>query len=73
MEPWPEEKVAALKAMRAEGVKIDAIAAFFDMSRGAVIGKANRLGLCEPRKRKERPDVVQPPQPATAGRSSSIG
>jgi hypothetical protein len=64
MEPWSEEKVAALKAMRAEGVKIDAIAAFFDMTRGAVIGKANRLGLCEPRKPKGSTRAAQPPQPA---------
>jgi GcrA cell cycle regulator len=68
MEPWSEEKVAALKAMRAEGVTIDAIAAFFDMTRGAVIGKANRLGLCEPRKPKGSTRAVQPLPPAAVPR-----
>jgi hypothetical protein len=48
-EMWSAEKFAALKAMRAEGMKIDAIAAFLGMTRGSVTGKLHRAGLCDRR------------------------
>jgi hypothetical protein len=63
-EMWSAEKFAALKAMRAEGMKIDAIAAFLGMTRGSVTGKLHRAGLCERTPHLSKPKgsnrVVQP-------------
>jgi GcrA cell cycle regulator len=50
--------IERLKAMRAQGLSSQAIADALGVTRNAVIGKANRLGLCEPRKRKEKPDAA---------------
>jgi GcrA cell cycle regulator len=70
---WTEERFDALKAMRAEGMKVDVMAARLETTRGSVIGKLHRAGLCEParnlRKPKGSPRVVSAisdvPRPAT--------
>jgi hypothetical protein len=46
-EPWSEDKFAALKAMRAEGMPVNTIAGLLGMTRGSVTGKLHRAGLCE--------------------------
>jgi hypothetical protein len=70
--PWSEDKFAALKAMRAEGMKVDAIAAFLGMTRGSVTGKLHRAGLCERTPHLSKPKgssrVVQPLPPAAVPR-----
>jgi GcrA cell cycle regulator len=70
--PWSEDRFAALKAMRAEGMKVDAIAAFLGMTRGAVTGKLHRAGLCERTPHLSKPKgssrVVPSPPPAAVPR-----
>jgi GcrA cell cycle regulator len=46
---WTPAAVADLRRMRSEGIGINAIARHLGTSRGAVAGKALRLGLSEPR------------------------
>lgn len=64
--PWTDDRVATLKALRAEGLSLSRIAARLGdgISRGAVIGKLNRLGLAgrSPAPRKDR---AVKPRPAT--------
>jgi GcrA cell cycle regulator len=52
---WTEERFDALKAMRAEGVKVDVMAARLETTRGSVIGKLHRAGLCEPARNLRKP------------------
>lgn len=46
---WTPAAIADLTRMRSEGVNINTIARHLGVSRGAVAGKALRLGLSEPR------------------------
>jgi GcrA cell cycle regulator len=68
MDPWPDEMIERLKVMRSQGLTSQVIADALGVTRNAVIGKANRLGLSEPRKPKGSNRVVQPPPPAAVPR-----
>lgn len=53
--PWTEELTNELKRLHARGAGLGEIARMLDMTRGQVIGKANRLGL----KDMDRPKALQ--------------
>lgn len=47
---WTTESIETLTQMRADGQTAAVIAEFLGTTRGAVLGKANRLGLSQPTK-----------------------
>jgi GcrA cell cycle regulator len=68
---WTVERVEELKACFGEGLSCSAIAAQIGVSRNAVIGKLNRLGLARPRSTPARdPDAKRPAWRARGGASN---
>lgn len=49
--PWTDERIATLTKMWAEGYSATRISMSLDCTRCAIIGKINRLGLPEPKKK----------------------
>jgi GcrA cell cycle regulator len=60
MDFWTEERTAKLQDLRAQNLSLKQIAAELRISRAAVSGKINRLGLCRERVRKEKPRQTTP-------------
>lgn len=64
---WTDERVAMLRELRAIGWTSPQMARYFGIGRGAVLGKARRLGIPTPNKPGSRSSVVPlPPEPVVA-------
>lgn len=59
MDLWTEEENRTLKRLWGSGMTARHIAAEIGRSRGAVIGRANRLGMSKPKAKKPEPIVVE--------------
>ena len=64
--PWPAEREAELRRLKAQGLSASEIGRRLGVSRSAVLGRLFRLGLCAPTK----PDAVRrgAPRPLPTGR-----
>lgn len=75
MNIWTDERIETLKRLRARGLSCSAIAAVMGggVTRNAVIGKLQRLGLCKSKSRSPSPPLTPgqarrtPSMPKTAG------
>ena len=70
---WTTERVEELKVCFGEGLSCSQIAVQIGVSRNAVIGKLNRLGLTRPRSKTAKdPEAKRPAWRARSGGSSNI-
>ena len=55
---WTEEETQTLKKLWGTGISARQIAVEIGRTRGAIIGRANRMGLSKPKVKKPKPIVV---------------